>query len=194
MYCLEKHLKKYNFKDSLQYWVYDHYFSSVSLKNTKEQEGPDEIFKQVLGKEFTHSYYFNTWYLIVDSTQGLDFLSFVKQYFKNPKENHETFFKRTETLIKFLCIKSHSNVGFSVHKYMDINSYIFNALCDLQNQATKLFKYFINKVSYDDLRWLAYAVFLYETKFRLNKKELKVYYENPLNFYKYIEGRLAILQ
>lgn len=45
-----------------------------------------------------------------------------------------------------------------------------------------------------NLRWLTYALFLYETYFRLNKGEKKIYNENPLNFYKYAEGKVSILQ
>ena len=37
-----------------------------------------------------------------------------------------------------------------------------------------------------------YAMFLYETFFRLNKGEKKIYNEDPLNFYKYAEGRVLI--
>lgn len=39
-----------------------------------------------------------------------------------------------------------------------------------------------------------YALFLYETYFRLNKGEKNIYNEDPLNFYKYAEGKLSILQ
>jgi hypothetical protein len=75
---------------------------------------------------------------------------------------------------------------------MYTNRIIFNTLCDLQNQATKLYQYFIKKASNDNLRWLMYAMFLYETFFRLNKVEKKIYNEDPLNFYKYAEGRVLI--
>ncbi len=64
----------------------------------------------------------------------------------------------------------------------------------LQNQMTKLYQYFINRAIKSDLRWLTYALFLYETYFRLNKGEKEIYNKDPVSFYKYAEGKLSILQ
>ena len=43
---------------------------------------------------------------------------------------------------------------------MSTNAVIFNTICDLQNQATKLYQYFIKRASTDNFRWLMYALFL----------------------------------
>lgn len=192
MYCLEKKLKRYNYKDQIFAWVNNYYFRISTLKEFTEKYTPGSI-NNVLFKEFIFNFNdFNAWYLVADTDQGLDFLKFVKKYFSSPQEDHEFYFKRTETLVKFLCTKSHDNVKLTKSTYMYTNRIIFNTLCDLQNQATKLYQYFIKKASNDNLRWLMYAMFLYETFFRLNKGEKKIYNEDPLNFYKYAEGRVLI--
>ena len=178
MYCLEKKLKRYNYKDQIHTWISNHYFRVGSLKDSS----------------FIHFNEYEVWYLMTDSNQGLDFLKFVKKYFRSPQEDCNFYFKRTETLIKFLCTKSHDNVRFSSGLYMYTNATIFNAICTLQNQATKLYQYFINRATSNDLRWLTYAFFLYETYFRLNKREKNIYNEDPVSFYKYAEGKLSILQ
>lgn len=189
MYCLEKKLKRYNYKDQIHAWISNHYFRVSSLKEFAENATFG--FKD---SSFIHFNEYEAWYLMTDSNQGLDFLKFVKKYFKSPQEDHDFYFKRTETLINFLCTKSHDNVRFSAGLYLYTNAVIFNTICDLQNQITKLYQYFINRATNSDLRWLTYALFLYETYFRLNKKEKNIYNEDPLNFYKYAEGKLAILQ
>lgn len=185
MYCLEKKLKRYNYKDQIGAWINSYYFRVSSLKEFTEKVTFD--FKE-------SSLRYKDWYLILDTNQGLDFLKFVKKYFGLPQENHDFYFKRTETLIKFLCAKSQDNVRFSSGMYMYTNAVIFNTICGLQNQATKLYQYFINKATSSDLRWLMYALFLYETYYRLNRREKNIYNEDPLNFYKYAEGKLSILQ
>lgn len=192
MYCLEKKLKRYNYKDQIFAWINDYYFRISTLKEFTDKCTPGSI-NNVLFKEYI-SYDFKAWYLIADTDQGLDFLKFVKNYFSSPQENHEVYFQRTETLVKFLCTKSHDNVKLTKSTYMYTNRVIFNTICDLQNQATKLYQYFIKKASNDNLRWLMYAIFLYETYFRLNKGEKNIYNEDPVSFYKYAEGKLAILQ
>lgn len=189
MYCLEKKLKRYNYKDQIDAWINNHYFRVSSIKEFAE--------KTTFGFKESSLIHFNkyeAWYLIADSNHGLDFLKFVKKYFRLPQEDHDFYFKRTETLINFLCTKSHDNVRFSAGLYLYTNATIFNTICNLQNQATKLYQYFINRATSSDLRWLMYALFLYETHFRLNKGEKKIYNEDPLNFYKYAEGKLSILQ
>lgn len=185
MYCLEKKLKRYNYKDQIDAWINDHYFRISSLKEFAEKA--TFSFKE-------SSLKYKDWYLILDTDQGLDFLQFVIKYFNSPQEDHDFYIKRTETLIKFLCTKSHATVGFSSGMYMYTNATIFNTICNLHYQATKLYQYFIKRASTDNLRWLMYALFLYETYFRLNKGEKKIYNEDPLNFYKYAEGKLSILQ
>ena len=190
MYYLEKKLKRYNYRDQIFCWVNNYYFRFSTLKEFTDKCTPGSI-NNVLFKEYAN-YDFKAWYLIADTDQGLDFLKFVKNYFSSPQENHEVYFQRTETLVKFLCTKSHDNVKFTKSTYMFTNGIIFNTICDLQNQATKLYQYFIKKASNDNLRWLMYAMFLYETYFRLNKEEKNIYNEDPLNFYKYAEGRVLI--
>lgn len=185
MYCLEKKLKRYNYKDQINAWINNHYFRVSSLKEFAEKA--TFSFKE-------SSLKYKDWYLILDTDQGLDFLQFVIKYFNSPQEDHDFYIKRTETLINFLCTKSHDYVGFSAGLYLYTNATIFNTICDLQNQATKLYQYFINRATSSDLRWLMYALFLYETYFRLNKGEKNIYNEDPLNFYKYAEGKLSILQ
>lgn len=194
MYCLEKKLKRYNYKDQINSWISSNYFRSSSIKEFAKNVNFD--FKDInnFNKGFIHFNVYDAWYLIVDTNQGLDFLKFVKKYFRSPQEDHDFYFKRTETLINFLCTKSHDNVKFSANLYLYTNAVIFNTICDLQNQATKLYQYFINRATSSDLRWLTYALFLYETYFRLNKGEKKIYNEDPVSFYKYAEGKLSILQ
>lgn len=189
MYCLEKKLKKYNYKDQIDAWIDSHYFRIGSPKEFAKKT--TFSFKD---SSLIHISEYEAWYLILDTNQGLDFLQFVKKYFNSPQEDHDFYVKRTETLIKFLCTKSHDIVGFSSDIYMYTNAVIFNTICDLQNQATKLYQYFIKRASTDNLRWLMYAFFLYETYFRLNKREKKIYNEDPVSFYKYVEGKLSILQ
>lgn len=190
MYCLEKKLKRYNYKDQIDAWINDNYFRISSLKEFAEKGGL--WFEASKGLINFNEY--EAWYLVVDTNQGLDFLQFVKKYFNSPQEDHDFYIKRTETLIKFLCTKSHDTVGFSSVMYMYTNAVIFNVICNLQHQTTKLYRYFIKRASTDNFRWLMYALFLYETYFRLNKGEKKIYNEDPLNFYKYAEGKLSILQ
>lgn len=189
MYCIEKKLKNYNYKDQINAWIKSYYFRVNSLKEFAKKATFG--FKD---SSFIHINEYEAWYLMLDSEQGLDFLQFVKKYFRSPQEDHDFYVKRTETLIKFLCTKSHDNVIFSSGTYMYTNAVIFNTICDLQNQATKLYQYFIKRASTDNLRWLMYALFLYETYFRLNKGEKKIYNEDPVSFYKYVEGKLSILQ
>ena len=190
MYCLEKKLKKYNYKDQIHAWISNYYFRTGSLKEFAEKT--NFAFRNSIGLSYFNEY--EAWYLIIDTDQGLDFLRFIKKYFNSPQEDHDFYFKRTETLINFLCSKSHDNVRFSASLYLYTNTVIFNTICDLQNQATKLYQYFINRATSSDLRWLTYALFLYETYFRLNKREKKIYNEDPVSFYKYAEGKLSILQ
>lgn len=195
MYCIEKLLKLASYRDQLYYWINTRYFSKDSYSKTITMY--ESFFKkhQLTTTPFTIKNGIDMWYLKTDSKQGLDFLNFVKQYFYFTKEDHEYYYRRTETLIKFLCAKSHTEVDFLVYIYLNSNSAIYNAFSDLRSSATKLFQYFIKRASQDDdFRWLSYALFLYETYFRLNKKEKKIYNENPLDFYKYAEGKLSILQ
>lgn len=189
MYCLEKKLKRYNYKDQIHAWVSNYYFRVSSLKEFAEKT--TFSFKD---NSLIHLNAYEAWYLMTDSNQGLDFLEFVKKYFRSPQEDHDFYFKRTETLINFLCTKSHDNVRFSAGLYLYTNAVIFNTICDLQNQMTKLYQYFINRATSSDLRWLTYALFLYETYFRLNKGEKEIYNKDPISFYKYAEGKLSILQ
>lgn len=189
MYCIEKKLKRYNYKDQIDAWINNYYFRVSSLKEFTEMATFG--FKE---NGLIHLNAYETWYLVIDTNQGLDFLKFVKKYFNSPQEDHDFYFKRTETLIKFLCTKSHDNVRFSSSMYMYTNAVIFNTICDLQNQATRLYQYFIKRAATDNFRWLMYALFLYETYFRLNKAEKNIYNENPVSFYKYAEGKLSILQ
>lgn len=193
MYCLEKKLKRYNYRDQINSWISDYYFRVGSLK---EFAAKTVLFNDsnAFNNGLIHFNEYEDWYLMTDSNQGLDFLQFVKKYFNSPQENHDFYIKKTETLIKFLCTKSHDTVGFSSVMYMYTNATIFNAICTLQNQATKLYQYFINRATSNDLRWLMYALFLYETYYRLNKGEKKIYNEDPVSFYKYAEGKLSILQ
>lgn len=194
MYCLEKKLKKYNYKDQIHAWVSNHYFRVSSLKEFAENSNFWFKDSNDFNKGLIHFNMYEAWYLMTDSKQGLDFLEFVKKYFRSPQKDHDFYFKRTETLINFLCTKSHDNVRFSAGLYLYTNAVIFNTICDLQNQMTKLYQYFINRAINSDLRWLTYALFLYETYFRLNKGEKKIYNEDPVSFYKYAEGKLSILQ
>ena len=189
MYCIEKKLKRYNYKDQINVWINSHYFRISSLKEFAEMATFG--FKE---SSLIHINAYEAWYLVLDTNQGLDFLQFVKKYFNSPQEDHDFYVKRTETLIKFLCTKSHDNVRFSSGTYMSTNAVIFNTICDLQNQATKLYQYFIKRASTDNFRWLMYALFLYETYFRLNKAEKNIYNEDPVSFYKYAEGKISILQ
>lgn len=194
MYCLEKKLKRYNYKDQIDAWINDHYFRIGSLKEFAAKTALYFKDSNAFNNGLIHFNEYEAWYLVLDSDQGLDFLQFVKKYFGSPQEDHDFYFKRTETLINFLCTKSHDNVRFSASLYLYTNAVIFNTICNLQNQATKLYQYFINRATSSDLRWLMYALFLYETYFRLNKGEKNIYNEDPLNFYKYAEGKLSILQ
>lgn len=187
MYCLEKNFTFGSYRQRIESWLSCYYFSRLYMQKTSVKLGDIAVYY-----EECDEFWSDSWSLNVDSKQGLDFLKFVKKYFSSPQEDHEFYFKRTETLIKFLCTKSHDNVKLTKSTYMYTNRIIFNTLCDLQNQAIKLYQYFIKKASNDNLRWLMYAMFLYETFFRLNKGEKKIYNEDPLNFYKYAEGRVLI--
>ena len=194
MYCIEKLLKLASYRDQLYYWINTRYFSKDSYSEIITMY--ESFFKkhQLTTTPFAIKNGIEMWYLKTDSKQGLDFLNFVKQYFYFTKEDHEYYYRRTETLIKFLCAKSHTEVDFLIYMYLNSNSAIYNAFSDLRSSATKLFQYFIKRASQDDdFRWLSYALFLYETYFRLNKTEKKIYNENPLDFYKYAEGKLTIL-
>lgn len=187
MYCLEKNFTFGSYRQRIESWLSCYYFSRLYMQKTSVKLGDIAVYY-----EECDEFWSDSWSLNVDSKQGLDFLGFVNEYFKEPKEKPKSYYERTETLVKFLCTKSHDNVRLTKSTYMYTNRIIFNTICDLQNQATKLYQYFIKKASNDNLRWLMYAMFLYETYFRLNKGEINIYNEDPLNFYKYAEGRVLI--
>lgn len=118
MYCLEKKLKRYNYKDQIDAWINNYYFRVSSLKEFAAKSALYFKDSNAFNNGLIHFNEYEAWYLILDTDQGLDFLKFVKKYFGSPQEDHDFYVKRTETLINFLCTKSHDNVRFSSGIYI----------------------------------------------------------------------------
>lgn len=190
MYCLEKNFTFNSYRQRIESWLSCYYFDKLYMKKTAAKLGDIAVYYAECDEFWSDS-----WSLNVDSKQGLDFLYFVNKYFKEPKEEPKSYYERTQILIEFLCLKSHTRMidYFTPYTYMTLNDTVYNAISQLHFRTTRLFKYFTNRASKDNLIWLTYALFLYEVFFRLNKREKLTYSENPLDFYKYAEGSLYVL-
>ena len=109
MYCIEKKLKRYNYKDQINVWINSHYFRISSLKEFAEMATFG--FKE---SSLIHINAYEAWYLVLDTDDfyGRDAFMKLGKFLKEIKTTEKNHYAMVAYLLKNTLIHLRKTMTF----------------------------------------------------------------------------------